>query len=182
MRRVLMGAAVALLSFLMGVAVAMLKLGGGPKCQEGAASQVAAGRDGAASPVDFAEVFSGFDFAGTRVVSDESGTCPFGEADSWPLPEVMSGWRTYVFHRRDGGDGEQAFELLQARFKAQGIETSVPSRHFLGGRMHPDILLFQGRGYAGNVRPEAHRTAPGGGGTVSSGKVYDYVLTFAWQP
>ena len=182
MRRILIGATVALLSFMIGVSVAMLKLGGERKCQEGGASQLAAAQGGAATPVDFAEVFRGFDFAGSRVVSDESGTCPFSEADAWPLPEDMGGWRTYVFHRRDGRDDEQAFELLQARFKAQGIETSVPHGHFHGGRMHPDILLFQGRGYAGNVRPQAHRSASGGEGGLSSGKVSDYVLTFTWQP
>src|SRR5215204_3213654 len=175
MRRVLIGAAVALLSFLIGVSVAMLKLKPEPKCPESGASQLAAGQASAAPRVDFAEIFRGLDFAGSRVVRDESGACPFGETDAWPLPEVMGGWRTYVFHRRDSGDSDPAFDALQERLESLGIATSVSGDFFSGGRIHPNFLLFQGKGYVGNVALREHRAASDREG-LPSGEVSDYVL------
>ena len=178
MRRVLVGAAVALLSFLLGVSVAMLKLKPEPKCPEEGTSQPATGRDGLVQPVDFAKVFRGFDFAGSRVVRDESGSCPFGEADAWSLPEVMESSRTYVFHRWDYGDSDGAFDALQERLESAGVATSASGVNYSGGRVHPDFLLFQGRGYVGNVRRREHRAALGGTMSVPSRDVSDYVLTF----
>jgi hypothetical protein len=178
MRRILIGAAVALLSFLIGVSVAMLKLKPEPKCAEGGASQPAVGRDGLVQPVDFAEVFRGFDFAGRRDVRDESGSCPFGEADAWPLPEVMETSRTYVFHRRDSGASDAAFDAIQERLESVGIATKASGVNITGGRVHTDFLLFQGRGYVGNVGRREHRAASRGAGRITVGEVSDYVLTF----
>ena len=181
MRRALIGAAVALLSFLLGVSVAMLRLRPESKCSEGGTSQPATGRDGLAQPVDFTEVFRGFDYAGSRVVSDESGSCPFGESDAWPLPEVMKTSHTYVFHRRDSGDADSAFDALQERLESVGIATSVSGDFFSGMRMHPNYLLFQGKGYVGNVALRQHRAVSDREG-LSSREVSDYVLTFVKQP
>jgi hypothetical protein len=182
MRRSLTVIAVVLLSFLLGLAVGKLKRRPDPTSPVNTASRPASDTNDGKPRVDFAEVFRGFDFAGSRVVHAEDDACPFGEKDARPLPGEVEEGRAYVFHRQDSADRDPQFGALQERIESLGIETSVSGHTITGNRLHPEILLFQGKGYVGNVMGHAHRTVSNSGEQSLSSEVSDYVLTLVKVP
>ena len=165
MRRVLLGVAAASLTILIGVALATLRQASCPELPKPNASLPAVKPYRESPQPDFREVFRDFDFVGSSSIAEAMGdecACPPGSKVALPKPEVFEAGRAYAFRFRGDADTDLLFEALQTRFTSFGLETSVLPGVFLGMRLHPHGLQFQGRGFEGSVRRSLPRMSSNG--------------------
>lgn len=183
MRRAFIGVVVAFLTALVGVALATLWAAPpAPQLErtETPAPVPTAQPAAGFARLDYREVFHDFDFVGSCSAAEaDARACAFPHRSkaSLPKPEAFEAGRRYVFHYPDSTDRDLLFEALENRFRSLGFETDL-SGPVSGMRLHPNVLVFEGREHAGMIVCGSHRTVSKGGRESYSTSIYDFTLVY----